>query len=260
MITLDCSEHISHGLEAVVKFTTDIYNKHIRGKSVDFELSIDETQTVTTPEDHHFVARTLKESGVEIMSLAPRFCGEFQKGIDYIGDVKQFEKEFKDHAEIAEKFGYKISIHSGSDKFSIFPIVGKLTGGKYHLKTAGTNWLEALRVIATVEPGLYKEIHRFALENLKEARKYYHITCDLSKIKPLADTPDNMLSSYLDEDNARQVLHVTYGLILQAKKEDGTPRFHDRIYGVLRAHETDYINALEKHIGKHFIELGVERR
>jgi len=259
MITLDCSEHIPYGLEAVVKFTTEIYNDHIRGKNIDFELSIDETQTVTTPEDHLFVAQALKKSGVEIMSLAPRFCGEFQKGIDYIGDVKQFIKEFKSHVEIAEKFGYKISIHSGSDKFSIFPVVGKQTGGKYHLKTAGTNWLEAVRVIAEADPVLYREMHQFALENLEEARKYYHITCDLSKIKPLAENPDNMLPAYLDEDSARQVLHITYGLILQAKKEDGTTRFHDRIYEVLRTHEADYISALEEHIGKHLRKLGIKR-
>jgi len=259
MITLDCSEHIPQGLEAVVKFTTDIYNKHIRGNNIDFELSIDETQTVTTPEDHLFVAQALKKSGVEIRSLAPRFCGEFQKGIDYIGDVKQFEREFKNHVEIAEKFGYKISIHSGSDKFSIFPAVGKLSAGKYHLKTAGTNWLEAVRVIATAEPGLYRELHKFALQNLEEARKYYHITCDISKIKPLSETSDKKLPEYLNEDNARQVLHITYGLILQAKKEDGTPRFHDRIYELLRTHESDYINALEKHIGRHLTELGIKR-
>jgi hypothetical protein len=259
MITLDCSEHISHGLEAVVKFTTEIYDKHIRGKNIDFELSIDETQTVTTPEDHLHVARALKKSGVEIMSLAPRFCGEFQKGIDYIGDVKQFERELKSHVEIAEKYGYKISIHSGSDKFSVFPAVGRVTGGKYHLKTAGTNWLEAVRVIAKVEPDLYRELHGFALENLEEARKYYHITCDLSKIKPLTDTLDNKLPEYLDEDTARQVLHITYGLILQAKNGDDTPRFHDRIYEVLRTHDDEYIGALEKHIGKHLIELGVKR-
>jgi len=257
MITLDCSEHIPYGLEAVVKFTTDIYDKHIRGNDIDFELSIDETQTVTTPEDHLFVAQALKRTGVEIRSLAPRFCGEFQKGIDYIGDVKQFEREFKSHVEIAEKYGYKISIHSGSDKFSIFPIVGKQTGGRYHLKTAGTNWLEAVRVIALTAPELYREIHKFALKNLEEARKYYHITCDISKIKPLSDTPDSLLPAYLDEDNARQVLHITYGLILQAKNDNGTPKFHDKIYGILRTHEAEYIKALETHIGKHLTELGV---
>ena len=257
MITLDCSEHIPNGLEAVVKFTTDIYNEYIRGKNIDFELSIDETQTVTTTEDHIFVAEALKKAGVEIVSLAPRFCGEFQKGIDYIGDVKQFEREFKNHADIAMRYGHKISVHSGSDKFSVFPMIGCLSGGRYHLKTAGTNWLEAVRVIAKKSPELYREIHVYALENLSEARKYYHITCDISNIAPIESIPDEKLSHYMDKDDSRQVLHITYGLILQAKNHDGTMRFHDRIYWVLRKNESDYIAALEKHIGKHLTGLGV---
>jgi len=257
MITLDCSEHIPNGLEAVINFTADIYNTHIKGKNIDFELSIDETQTVTTPEDHRFVAGALKKSNIEIVSLAPRFCGEFQKGIDYIGDIEQFEQEFSVHASIAAEYGYKISVHSGSDKFSIFPIVHKLTNGKYHLKTAGTNWLEAVRVIAAYNPRLYREMHAFALANLPEARNYYHITCDLSKIDPLENTPDSKLPGYLNKDDSRQVLHITYGLILQAKNNDGTLRFYDRIYQTLREHEPEYITALEKHIGKHLIKLGI---
>ena len=258
MITLDCSEHISDGLEAVVKFAEDIYNTHLRGKDIDFELSIDETQTVTTPQDHLFVAEALKRAGVEVVSLAPRFVGEFQKGIDYRGDVAEFERDFRVHAEIAEKFGYKLSVHSGSDKFSVFPIVGKITSGKYHLKTAGTNWLEAVRVIADKEPVLYREMHLFALENLEEARKYYHITCDLSKIADITDVLDSSLPAYMDEDNARQVLHITYGLLLQAKNNDGSLRFRDRIYDTLKKHETEYMTALEKHIGRHLTELGVK--
>jgi len=258
MITLDCSEHIPNGLEAVVKFTTDIYNELIRGKDIDFELSIDETQIPTTPEDHRFVAEALRNADVEITSLAPRFCGEFQKGIDYIGDIKQFEREYKMHTEIAEEYGYKLSVHSGSDKFSVFPIVGSESGGKYHLKTAGTNWLEAVRVIAQKSPDLYREMHAFALENLPEARQYYHITCDLSKIAPLSDVTNDDLPLYLDENDSRQVLHITYGLLLQAKNDNGTPLFHDRIYRVLRYHEADYIAALEKHIGKHLTGLGIK--
>jgi len=260
MITLDCSEHIPNGLEAVVKFTTDIYNEFIRGKDIDFELSIDETQTPTTPEDHLFVAEALKAADVEITSLAPRFCGEFQKGIDYIGDVELFEKEYKLHAEIAERYGYKISVHSGSDKFSVFPIVGSLSGGRYHVKTAGTNWLEAVRVIAEKAPDLYREMHAFALENLSEARQLYHITCDLSNIAPLSDVSDEELPLYLDKNDSRQILHITYGVILQAKTNTGTPRFYDRIYRVLGEYEADYIVALEKHIGKHLTGLGVNIR
>ena len=98
------------------------------GKQVaDFEVSIDETMTPTLPAQHFFVANELTRKGVRVSTVAPRFCGEFQKGIDYIGDLKQFAAEMKIHAAISRHFGYKISIHSGSDKFSIFPSAGRET-------------------------------------------------------------------------------------------------------------------------------------
>ncbi len=119
------------------------------GGQVDLEVSIDETTAPTLPEHHYFVASELLYRKVKFESLAPRFVGEFQKGIDYIGDLQEFEKQFKQHVDIAETFGsYKLSVHSGSDKFSVFPIIGRLTRGKFHLKTAGTSWLEAAHAIA----------------------------------------------------------------------------------------------------------------
>src|SRR5690625_169958 len=122
------------------------------GRDIDYEISIDETETITSPLAHFFVANELQAADVKVISLAPRFCGEFQKGIDYIGDIEQFEKELSEHALIAEHFGYKLSIHSGSDKFAVFPIIAKYTKGVLHVKTAGTNWLEAIRVIAGTNP------------------------------------------------------------------------------------------------------------
>ena len=241
-----------------IKHALSIYGKLLKGKDIDFEVSIDETLTSTTPQSHFFVANELILQEVEIAGIAPRFVGEFQKGIDYRGDIKRFERDFDIHARVAEKFGYRLSVHSGSDKFSVFPIVNKMTHGRYHLKTAGTNWLEAVRVIAMFKPSLYRDIHSFALENLAEARKYYHITCDLSNIADVNGVPDAELPEYLDKDDARQVLHITYGLILQAKAPDGSPRFRDRIYQALDEHESDYFKALEKHIGRHLTSLGIE--
>jgi hypothetical protein len=240
-----------------IKHALSIYNELLKDVDVDFEVSIDETLSTTSPEQHYFVANELIKKDVKIVSLAPRFVGEFQKGIDYRGDVHEFENDFLLHAKIAEKMGYKISVHSGSDKFSIFPIVGRLTGGKYHLKTAGTNWLEAVRVIAAQDPKLYREIHTFALENLSEARKYYHVIADVSKIPDLGAVSDAQLVDYLDKDDSRQVLHITYGLILLAKSDDGASLFSDRIYEVLNTHESEYILALKKHIGRHLADLGI---
>ena len=260
MITLDCSEHIQGDLEssseAVIKHVISIYNDLIKGTDVDFEVSIDETLTATSPQSHYSVARELIKQGVEITSLAPRFVGEFQKGIDYIGSVSGFEQDFLEHKKIAEELGYKLSIHSGSDKFSIFPVIGRLTGGKFHLKTAGTSWLEAVRVIAQHEPELYREMHIFALDNLQEAKKYYSITENTSNIADINNIEDTALVDYLDQDDARRVLHITYGLILLAKTKSGEPLFRDRIYKALNTYESEYSAALDKHIGKHLYALG----
>jgi hypothetical protein len=229
-------------------------------RQIDFELSIDETLTPTTQCAHYLVAAELLGSGVRITSLAPRFVGEFQKGIDYIGDIADFTREFAGHSHIARHFGYKISVHSGSDKFSVFPIVGDLTGGVYHLKTAGTNWLEAVRVMARREPALYRELHAYALEHLAEARQYYHISADLARIPDLADLSDAELPGLMDRDESRQLIHITYGLLLKARTADGTNRFRSRIYQTLARYEDDYMAALEHHIGRHLSTLGVVAR
>lgn len=242
-----------------INYTIDLYHQLIKNynRKIDFEMSIDETLTSTSPESHFFVAAELIDGEVEVTSLAPRFCGEFQKGIDYIGDEQQFAKEFKAHVKIAEHFGYKISVHSGSDKFAVFPVIGKETEGKYHLKTAGTNWLEAVRVITAKNPALYRRMHQFALENLSEARKYYHIGADPTRVPDINKMSDAELPGLMDLVDSRQVLHITYGLILQAKNPDGTLTFRNEIYDTLDKFEAEYYATLERHIGKHLKLLGV---
>lgn len=242
-----------------IEYTIDVYKSIIKpcGRQIDFEMSIDETLTSTSPYAHYYVANELISAGVEITSLAPRFCGEFQKGIDYRGDVQQFKSEFLMHFKIAEHFGYKISVHSGSDKFMVFPIIGRITGGKYHLKTAGTNWLEAVRVISMVAPDLFRRIYEFAVKNLPEARKYYHISADESKAADISDMKDGELPRLLDIDDSRQIIHITYGLILLAKNPDGTSAFKDDIYKTLDKNEDMYYDSLVRHIGRHLSKLGV---
>lgn len=267
MITLDCSDYIgtdpeklSSG-EAYLKaldFTEDVYKNILTkcGRDIDFELSIDETECTTSPEAHLFVAKELKKRGISVTSMAPRFCGEFQKGIDYIGDVKRFEQEFAEHVRIAEQFGYKISVHSSSDKFTIYPIVGRESGGAYHLKVAGTNWLVALELIAEKEPALFREIFAYSLDYLPEAKKFYHITENTANIPEISSLSDAELPVLVSQSDARRVLHVCYGGILSDKK-DGAYIFRNRIYDMLAANENGYYEALGKHIGKHLNLLGL---
>jgi hypothetical protein len=236
-----------------ISFAAEIYNSFFASGryKADFEISIDETVSVTTPLQHFFTARELLDAGVSFATIAPKFCGEFQKGIDYIGDIAQFEKEIKIHAAIARHFGYKLSIHSGSDKFSVFPAIGRETRGQFHIKTAGTNWLEAMRIIAITEPSLYREVHNCALSSFNEAKKFYHVTTDLSTLPDITALKDDELAELFENNAIRQLIHITYGFILEQKNKDGSFTFRDRLYKLWKLHEDEYRKALVKHIGKH---------
>ena len=242
-----------------INFASDIYKRFFAsGKyKADFEISIDETVSVTTPLQHFFVAHELLEAGVKFATIAPRFCGEFQKGIDYKGDISQFEKEIKVHASIARHLKYKLSIHSGSDKFSVFPAIGRETRGRFHVKTAGTNWLEAMRVAAKADPALYREIHNFALSSVDEARKFYHVSMDVSKIPDIGTLKDAELPKLFENNDARQLIHISYGNILCKKNADDSYTYRDRLYKLWSDHEKEYREALVKHIGKHLELLGI---
>ena len=237
-----------------IEHAVDIFFNNVTkgGKQLaDFEVSIDETMTPTLPAQHFFVANELIRKHVRVSTVAPRFCGEFQKGIDYIGDLKQFAEEMKVHAAISRHFGYKISIHSGSDKFSIFPAAGKETKGKFHLKTAGTSWLEAMKLVAMKDPALYREVHKFALTAFKAATAYYHVTTDLTKIPDVDKLKDSELPALFTQNDARQLIHITYGLILNEKKPDGSFVFKDRLYCLWRKYREEYAELLFNHIGHH---------
>lgn len=235
-----------------IKYATSIYNEFFKDNdNVDFELSIDETATPTELVQHLYIANELSKNKVKLTTIAPRFHGEFQKGIDYIGDIKLFDEELKIHVAIAEHFGYKLSIHSGSDKFSIFEIIGKETKGHFHVKTAGTNWLEAMNVVAIEDPILYREVHKYALESFLDAKKLYHVTTNLNNIPNVDTLTDDELPSLFKNDDARQLIHITYGHILTDKDSKGNFLFKDQLYRVWNKYSSTYASMLEEHIGRH---------
>lgn len=221
-------------------------------REIDFELSVDETDIPTTPQAHIFIALEAKRMGMRLDSVAPRFVGEFQKGIDYIGNTDEFEQSFKTHAAIARMFGYKISVHSGSDKFTVFPIIGKQTEGTFLVKTAGTSWLESLAVIAIHEPKLFSDIYKHALKTFDRATRYYHITPDLGNVPDISPIPQNQFPDLLKNPDIRQVLHVTYG------EMHANTQLTERFFRALRSHIEEYWQYLDAHIGKHLQLLGVD--
>jgi len=155
--------------------------RHLAGAlapgSFEFEVAVDEIEYRTTPVDHVYLATELHRLGVRWVSFAPRFVGEFEKGIDYLGDRDRLEADVEVHAAIARRLGgYKLSVHSGSDKFSIYEAVARGTRDRVHLKTSGTSYLVALQTIAAADPELMRRIWRVALDAYTTARASYHVS------------------------------------------------------------------------------------
>jgi len=116
--------------------------------------------------------------------------------------------------------------------------------------------LEAMHVVALADPALYRRMHEHALARFEAATAFYVVTTDLSKVKPLSEVADDQLSDYLKENNARQLLHITYGYLLQDKDEKGSYLFRDEFFGLLAKEENLYQDLLAKHTGKHLELLG----
>ncbi|MGB2869709.1 MAG: tagaturonate epimerase family protein [Bacteroidota bacterium] len=222
----------------------------------EIELSVDETDSPTSPIEHLIIANELKRLGVKLVSLAPRFLGDFEKGIEYKGDLTVFKNDYLKHVRIAKKLGpYKISIHSGSDKFDIYRAIGSLAAGPVHVKTAGTSWLEALRTVVASDPGLFREILDCARANYDNDRKSYHVTADVARLKATSAYRDGELLQLLSDDNARQILHVTFGTILSKKGSGDTYQFKERILDCLKNHEEIHYGYLRTHFRRHLDPL-----
>jgi tagaturonate epimerase len=167
--------------------------------------------------------------------------------VDYIGDIGEFETSFALHAAVARAFGpYKLSLHSGSDKFSIYPVVARLAKGYVHLKTAGTSYLEALRTLALVDPDLFRQIFAFAVQRYPEDRAGYHVSAEIALLPRIDQLPDRSLTDLLENFHAREVLHVTYGSVLN------DPQLRPALFSTLSADLEKYHRLVEAHFDRHF--------
>jgi hypothetical protein len=167
--------------------------REARGSDAVIEVSMDETEDPQTPSQLLVILALLADEEVPLHTIAPKFTGRFNKGVDYVGDLAQFAREFEDDVAVCRyavsRYGLphtlKLSMHSGSDKFSLYPVIRRVlekTGAGLHLKTAGTTWLEEL--IGLAEAGgeglaLVKEIYRYALEHVDELCAPYASVIDI---------------------------------------------------------------------------------
>lgn len=207
------------------------------------EVSMDETDSPQTPPQLLIILAALADEKVPLQTIAPKFTGRFNKGVDYVGDLVQFEKEFNDDlAVIAHAIqqyslpdNLKLSVHSGSDKFSLYPIIRRAlarTGAGLHLKTAGTTWLEEL--IGLSEAGgdglaLAKEIYAYSLDHVDELCAPYASVIDINRAKlpsvatvnswsgpELASALRHIPGHPLFNANVRQLLHVSFKIAAKA--------------------------------------------
>ncbi|HIG81091.1 MAG TPA: hypothetical protein EYQ62_05520 [Verrucomicrobiales bacterium] len=239
-ITREYVEEVAAKYLSAVAESAKIY-RHIDSKKDEFiaEVSMDETDAPQTPPELLIILAALADEGVRLQTIAPKFTGRFNKGVDYVGDLAQFEKEFNDDlaviAHAITKYGLpenlKLSVHSGSDKFSIYPIIGnaiRRTGAGVHVKTAGTTWLEEL--IGLAEAGgeglaLAQEIYAKSLENVDALCAPYASVIDIDSAKlPSAEevngwTGDQYANAlrHVQEhpefnQHFRQLLHIAFKL------------------------------------------------
>lgn len=203
------------------------------------EVSMDETDVPQTPAALLVICAALADEGVRAQTIAPKFTGRFNKGVDYVGDLARFEREFHDDLAVialsVERYdlprNLKLSVHSGSDKFSLYPIIGRLLrkfDAGVHLKTAGTTWLEELIGLAEAEGEglmLAREIYAGALEHIDELTAPYATVIDINRSRlPSADEVARWSGEQftgalrhnqrhpLFNPDLRQLLHVAFKL------------------------------------------------
>ncbi|HEV8541440.1 MAG TPA: tagaturonate epimerase family protein [Verrucomicrobiae bacterium] len=236
------------------------------------EVSIDETDSPQTPAELLVILAAISDAGIPVQTIAPKFTGRFNKGVDYVGDLAQFEKEFNDDIAVIayaiQRYGLpqnlKLSVHSGSDKFSIYPPIRRAiqrTGAGLHLKTAGTTWLEEL--IGLAEAGgegldLAQEIYAEALEHAEELCAPYAAVIDIrqDRLPPSSAVrawTSEQFTSALRHDpknksfspDVRQLLHVGYKI---AAKKGG------RYLDLVKANEKVVSRNVTENLYKRHIE------
>jgi len=241
------------------------------------EVSMDEVDEAQTPEELRYILKELAAEKIPLQTIAPKFTGRFNKGVDYRGDLALFEKEFEQDLlvidEAVKAYGLpdnlKLSIHSGSDKFSIYPIMGRLIRKHdkgIHIKTAGTTWLEENIGLAVADPAaleLAKKIYVNALGRMEELTVPYATVIDVDvnqlpspeevagwDAETYARTMRHNQEDPLYNPSFRQLIHVSYKIAAE---------LGDEYYPALEKH-TDVIgeqitaNLCERHIKRLFCE------
>jgi len=261
-----CRAAVKYGKAIVHAIELADYIKQVatkRSQPYEIELSVDETDQPTTLGEHYIIADRCRAAGMKLVSLAPRFMGDLEKGVDYKGDLARLEKSLADHTAIAWHLGpYRLSLHSGSDKVSMYQLFARATGGLFHVKTAGTSYLEALRAVARHDDDLFRRIIDFSRDRFDTDKATYRISATVEGVPAPKDIAEahQLEQIYLEcwDDVAmgkgftnpgRQILHCTFGSVLT----DST--FGPAAHQIIREHPDTYRQVLCDHFVRHLQAL-----
>lgn len=239
------------------------------------EVSMDEVDAPQTPIEIFFILSALAQEQIPAQTIAPKFTGRFNKGVEYVGDTTQFEKEFREDLLVIDYAvkvfglpeGLKLSIHSGSDKFSIYPIMGRLIrqyDKGIHIKTAGTTWLEENIGLALADKQaleLAKKIAISALGRMEELCIPYATVIDINPAKlptaeQIASWDGNQYARALRHNQQdplynpdfRQLVHVSYKIAAELAPEFYAALKRNSDVVALQVKE----NILDRHIARLF--------
>jgi hypothetical protein len=195
---------------------------------------------------------------VPIVSLAPRFQAPLEYGVDFAGNPAAFEAELRDHVAIARNFGpYTISILRGSDKFSVYPAIGRICGELLHLKTGATTYLMGLRVVCRTAPDLFREIAAFARGRFQIDRETTGISTTTSEVGALLRSGSGlrMEATFFDSRAGRQLLAVTQSSTLTTGRTSRGRLFRDAIAETLFSRADLFRELLDVHFTRHLMLL-----
>ena len=256
-ITEELLDGVASKYLAAIQEAQKIYRhiEHVKGAgNFITEVSMDEVEAPQTPVDMFFILKMIADLGIPAQTIAPKFTGRFNKGVDYVGDLARFAREFEQDVLVIDyavkNFGLpanlKLSIHSGSDKFTIYPVMAEIIR-KYdkglHLKTAGTTWLEEVIGLALAGGealSVAKEIYIKALDRKEELCAPYADVIDIDPIRlPLAEE----VGAWSSEKYANTLRHIP-------EHPDYNPHFRQLIhvgYKIAAEMEERYTNLLKQH-------------
>ncbi len=277
-ISKELLESIANKFLSATQQASEIYTYLVNAKGVGnfiTEVSMDEVESPQTPVEMLFILKMLADKGVPAQTIAPKFTGRFNKGVDYVGNLEQFAKEFEEDVLVIDfaikEFGLpeelKLSVHSGSDKFSIYPIMAEVIN-RYdkglHLKTAGTTWLEEVIGLAKADGEglvLAKKIYANSLNRKDELCAPYADVIDIDSDKLPSIEEVNSWSSEKYQNtlrhipgnpdynaNFRQLIHVAYAVAAELGKEytDLIEKYEDVVGGCVEE------NIYERHLKRLF--------